>query len=134
MSEAVKGKIDNDGDLNKIYLDMEYDLINRFGVSEKAQSYIYKQREIIDLEIEELSGNRSVTPMLIMLRQQVEFLKSEISEIKEIDKENARLRRIVEQEYNINIDRCTAFEFHTYLKDIEDKQKELKVSYLRKVS
>jgi len=134
MSEAIKGKTDNEGDLNEIYSNMEYDLINRFGVSEKAQSFIYKQREILILEIEELAGDRSVSPMLAMMREQYEALKSELSVNKEIDKENARLRRIVEQEYSINIDRCTAFEFYTYLKDIEAKQQELKVSNLRKVS
>jgi hypothetical protein len=134
FSEAVKGQVAKDGNLRDIYEKMEYAIIDRFGVPEKVKSLIYKQRDIIALELQEIEGDTSIKPLLAIYRSQLDFMSSEMRESTDVDKENARLRRIVEQEYGVNMDRCTVFEFYVHVKDLEEKQREYKVSQLRKVS
>jgi hypothetical protein len=136
ISEAVKGEIQKPDNLSVIYESMQDAIIDKFGVSEKIQTYIYKQRDVDQLELDVLSGDRSQETMLNIYKIELESFKNELldSISDEMDKDNARLRRIVEQEYGINIEKCTVFEFYTCLEDMKIKNREMMVTKLRKVS
>ena len=122
-------KNDDKTDINllKLWEDINYQLIDEFGVSRDYQLLFSKERELINMEIRLLDGDLSAETHIMILKQAIENIKErnkkKINETS-IRQQHARTHRILSEWSGRDSRKLTTFEYHNDLKDYEAESRQ----------
>lgn len=106
-------------ELMRIFLKIQDQEIDLFGVSDEFKDYFYKRNTVYQLELKVLLGNDQEKTFLEIQKVQLESKKRllENTHKGDIAKSYARSYALVERSTGRKVDDMTLFEFNTYLCD-----------------
>jgi len=115
-------------ELEKIFDEMKAYQFDKFGVSEEFKEVFYITNDLLKCQIAELEGDETMEPKIkgFETRLAVLFKQFENNNT-DLETAHARERCVVEKETRRDLDKISAFDFYTDLKDISDRFKEMQM-------
>jgi hypothetical protein len=131
ISNSIKGKDNKKTDLKEleeIYESIKNYRFDKFGISKDFRELYYLNNDLIRCQIKELEGDESMGEKIKRFESQIEFILNQYNNNdNDLETVHARERRIVEKETNRDLDKMSAFDFYTDLKDIQDRYEKMEL-------